>query len=374
MAYGILLKNTDTNQTVVDDTLIFNSVQRGNISTSQTYYFSTYGFNAPEIELNLPQTGNLLGSNGDNFSFIDFSLNQYDFYGVGVNASRPTVIELCKIHSYEIGVGQTVFSDDFTENKKYIQNFSAPNNIFVKQSDYPVGVQTSYFINALNFINPVSGVEKYLYVTFEGSNPKYFLATPGIVWQELPSLDFYHNTDFFVTLSDTSFDGSLLNLSVFKGIAPKKNNTILIKNNLNTTLSGVYAIERVTDYVYLSRGSLKFNFPGQSFESRIDLDRSDSLNYNSVVNYVPFSYGYAAECFTKSLPIVEYTSASVGVANQYPPLYRDEYDISKLRLKLGNQASINQNSDSFRVGVFVSTWCPDSKLIFGAEITINSVG
>ncbi len=374
MSYGILLKNANTNQTETEDSISFSAVQRGNISTSAVYYFSTFGFNAKEINLNVPETGSLLGDNGDNFSFIDFNLNQYDFYGVAANTTRPTVIEICKIHSYEIGVGQTVFSDDFTTNKKYIKNFNAPSNIFSKQADYPAGIQTSYFQNALNYINPASGVENFLYVTFDGQNPRYFLATPGVVWKEIPNIDFYQNTDYFLTINSTAFDGSKLELNSFSGVIPKRGNTILIKNNLNTELSGVYSIENITDYVYLSRGNLKFNFPGQSFESKVDLDKSNSLNYNSIINYIPFSYGYAAECFTKPLPLVEYTSSSKGTSGQYPPLFRDAYDFSALRLKLSSPSSINQVSDSFQLGVFVSTWCPDSKLILGAEISINSEG
>jgi len=147
MSYGVLLKNAN-NGFIVDDLLFYGS-QRASISTSDPFYFSLTGFNSSNLMfLNYTQSGNLISSNSTNtYSNINFDLNDNQFYGLCLNVSKPTIVELCEIQAFEIGVGNTVSSNNFVNDSKYILNLSNPGNIYVKTSTYPLGLQTSNFEN-----------------------------------------------------------------------------------------------------------------------------------------------------------------------------------------------------------------------------------
>lgn len=378
MSYGVLIKNANTNEALMADNLNFYPTQRGSISTSDTYYFSTINFNSRYMDLSFVQYGNLIGDSTSNpFSFMNFDLNSYNFYAVGINVTKPTVIELCKITSYEIGVGQTVYSSDFINNSKYLRNYSDPGNIYVKTSDYPTGFQTSYFGKALNYSYPTSGIQHFIYTSYEDSkNPKYFLAVPlnagatipnNFSWYEIPDDNFYHEINFYITIRSGTFNGSSLSLSSFKGIIPKSGNTILISYPANDIFSGLYTIKSITNSVNLSKGFLKFNYPGQTFHSKINLDTSTSTTYYEAVHFVPFEYGYAAECFTKNLSLTLYSCAEKNTPNYFPPLFHDKYNTSMMKLSLANKTNLTSKSDSFLLGIAVSNWFPDSKL-FGIAL------
>jgi hypothetical protein len=378
MSYGILLKNA-TNNFIVDD-LPFYACQRASISTSDPFYFALTGFNSSNsIALNYSQTGNLIGSTASNFSNVNFDLNENQFYGLCLNVSRPTVVELCQIEAFEVGVGQTVYTDSFTNDAKYIMNLSDPGNVYTKTSSYPLGVQTSDFGLGLNYLWPSASynLQNFTYVRYSDTNfTKYFLAVPqtqGAVipndfkWYELPSTKFFYSIDYSVTLSFV-FNGSSIPLANFNGIIPKIGEKILVNNSLNNDdLSGVYDVISITNYVNLAKSDISYNYPGQIFIVRVDIDFSDNLNYNPNTYYVPFEYGYPAICFTKPLMLRLYENIAQNDPSKYIPLYRDNFSFSSLILHLNNQTKFNKQSDTFILGIAVSNWYPDSKL-FGVGL------
>ena len=378
MSYGVLLKNAASNF-IVDD-LSFYSCQRASISTSDTFYFSLAGFNSSNsIALNYSQTGNLIGSTASNFSNINFDLNENKFYGLCLNVSRPTVIELCQIEAFEVGVGKTVFTDSFTNDAKYIMNLSDPGNVYTKTSSYPIGVQTSNFGLGLNYVWPSASysLQNFVYVKYSDTNfTKYFLAVPQIQgatipsnfeWYELPATQFFYDIDYSVTLSST-FNGSSIPLGNFNGIIPKSGEKLLINNSsTNDTLSGIYDVVSITNQINLSKSDISYNYPGQIFIVRVDIDFSNNLNYNPNTYYVPFEYGYPAVCFTKPLMLKLYENFAQNDSSKYVPLYRDNFDFSSLMLPLNNREKFNKQSDTFILGIAVSNWYPDSKL-FGVGL------
>jgi hypothetical protein len=378
MSYGVLLKNASNNY-IVDD-LSFYSCQRASISTSDAFYFSLAGFNSSStIALNYSQTGNLIGNTASNFSNINFNLNENKFYGLCLNVSRPTVIELCQIEAFEVGVGQTVFTDNFTNDSKYIMNLSDPGNIYIKTSNYPIGVQTNNFGLGLNYLWPSAAysLQNFTYVKYSDTNfTKYFLAVPqtqgatipnNFEWYELPSTQFFYNIDYSVTLSSV-FKGTSIPLGIFNGIIPKSGEKILINNSsTNDTLSGVYDIVSITNQINLAKSDISYNYPGQIFIVRVDIDFSNNLNYNPSTYYVPFEYGYPAVCFTKPLMLKLYENFAQSDPSKYVPLYRDNFDFSSLILPLNDREKFNKQSDTFILGIAVSNWYPDSKL-FGVGL------
>ncbi len=378
MSYGVLLKNASSNY-IVDD-LSFYSCQRASISTSDTFYFSLAGFNSSStIALNYSQTGNLIGNTASNFSNINFNLNENKFYGLCLNVSRPTVIELCQIEAFEVGVGQTVFTDSFTNDSKYIMNLSDPGNIYTKTSSYPIGVQTSNFGLGLNYLWPSASysLQNFTYVKYSDTNfTKYFLAVPQIQgatipdnfeWYELPTTQFFYEIDYNVTLS-SAFNGLSMPLGNFNGIIPKSGEKLLINNSsTNDNLSGVYDIVSITNQINLAKSDISYNYPGQIFIVRVDIDFSNNLNYNPNTYYVPFEYGYPAVCFTKPLMLKLYENFAQSDPSKYTPLYRDNFDFSSLILPLNDREKFNKQSDTFILGIAVSNWYPDSKL-FGVGL------
>jgi hypothetical protein len=379
MSYGVLLKNS-TNNSLVDD-LSFYSCQRASISTSDSLYFSLAGFSSlSSMSVNYSRSGSLIGSDSSsNFSNINFNLNENEFYGLCLNVSKPTVIELCQIEAYEIGAGQTVFTENFGNDSKYIMNLSDPGNVYTKTSEYPLGIQTNNFGLGLNYSWPLASysLQNFIYVKYEDTNfTKFFLAVPQVQgttipynfrWYELPSTQFFYNVDYSVS-TDSAYNGISLSLSVFNGIIPKPGEKMLINNSLfNDYLSGVYQIVSITNQINLSKSNLEYNYPGQIFTAKIDLDFSNSLNYNSNTYYVPFEYGYPSVCFTKPLTLALYSNVAQGDPLKYVPLYRDSVNFSSLLLPINDQTKFNKQSDTFILGVAVSNWYPDCKL-FGVGL------
>jgi hypothetical protein len=374
MSYGIYLKDNDTGRTYFDEPLIFYNTAREGISTSNGYYFNTISFTADKMSLSFDRFANLISSSSaSSFSNINFDMNANNFYGVGINVSEPTVVEICEIDGYEIGVANTVFSNDFSENSKILKNYSDPANIYKISSVSPIGLQTSIFSKAINttYLQPPGFPESYIYVKYDHQNiTKYFICIPissTFTWYELPDEKFYYTSTYYITNNTIGFTGTSLNLSYFNGIIPKINESILINNTtFNDTLSGLYVISKLKDKVYLKPSNLFYNHPGQIFHSKINLDISNSLTHYESYYYVPYSYGLPAEPFSKSLQLRIYSTA-VNSASNYIPMMKDSVSESKMILCLHEKDKLTRNSDIFKLGIAVSNWCEDS-LLFGVSL------
>jgi len=372
MSYGVLIKNANTNTTYQSDSLTFYPCQRGGISTSDPYYFTTINYTGPYMSVNIAQFSNLISLYSTNtFSYLNFNMNQLNFYGVCNNASKPNIIELCSIYAYETGIGQTVYSSVYGTNSKMIQNFSNPGNIYINSSS---GIQTNYFGNALNYARPTFSIQNFIYTKYIDTNvTKYFLAVPNSIaaqipgnftWYELPGENFFFNVDFYITVS--TFNGISLPLSSFQGIVPLKGQTILV-NFGSSLLSGVYSIQNITGQVNLGKSNITHNFPGQTFNITCNLDSSSTLTYIPACYFVSFDYGYPAETFSKNLILLQYTN-QIGInSSQYIPLYQDQYTYSSLILCLNTKGTFTKQSDTFNLGIAVSNWFPDS-LLFGVGV------
>jgi hypothetical protein len=382
MSYGVLLKNNNTNQSILDDNILFYPTARAGVSTSDPYYFETFNFTANSMTVNFSQFANLISlTNASNYSNINFDLNKQGFFCAGYNLSSPTLIEICAIDGYETGIGQTVFASSADVGSKILHNLSDPNNIYtITNSSF--GVQTSYFGNSLNFARSgvVSDVQNFLYAKYEHDNIiKYFLAIPRLVgakvntpsnfyWSEIPGETFNFNIEYYLTILTSGFDGSSIVLSSLKGILPKKGASILVNNiSFNDILSGVYTIYNITDKVYLTKNTVAFNFPGQTFNIKTDLDLSGTTTNFSSCYFVSYDYGYPAESFTKNLRLVKFSNLAQGYSTTYPAMYQDQYSSSSLVLNLNTKSSLVKQSDGFVLGVAVSNWFNDS-LLFGVGL------
>ena len=389
MSYGVILKNA--NNVIQDNVLNFYPTQRGGISTSDPYYFSLVGFNsASSITLSFSQSGSIISADPtSSYTNINFDLNDNNFYATVLNTTKPTVVQLCEIDSYEVGVGITAYKtgistirvpNPFPNNTKYIRNISDPNFIYNKTSAYPIGVVTSNFSNALNYTWPTVSpdLQNFVYTKFATNNiTKYFLAVPQIqgatipnnfLWYELPSTQFYFDVNYYITNLTASFNGTSLPLSSFKNIIPTPGQKILINNfNFSDTLSGLYTVDEITNNVNLVKSDLSFNYPGQIFSALINLDSSTNLNYVPVCYFVPYEYGYPAECFTKGLKLTQFTNPGQNSPSSYVPLYKDNYSSSIMSLNLNPVGKMFKESDRFVLGIAVSNWMPDSKL-FGIDL------
>lgn len=371
MSYGIVLKNSTTSSSYIDDVVQFYPTQRGGIATSDPHYFNLNFFTAQTMAVSFDEYGNLITQNpSSTFSNINFDLNQQNFYGVANNLSKPTIIKICDINGYETAVNQFIFSNNYFLNNKIIRNYSEPNHIYNLTNLSPIGFSTSYFSNLLNSTylqNSNFGYVSYS-DTYNNIN-KYFLAAPvgsNISWYELPVLQFYYTIDYYLTNYSSSFNGISVPLSIFNGIIPTKGQLILINNKLNDTISGVYSITEIQSYVLLTQGSLYYNYPSQVFICNTNLDTSSSTINNGVCYYVPYSYGAPGKPFTKNLQLTQF------IANNNPssfmPMYKDLYTQTDFILYLNPKGQLTKQSDIFQLGVAVSNWFENSYL-FG--VTIN---
>lgn len=374
MAYGLLLNNENTGSFVEGNRIQFYPTQRSGISTSDTFNFSLVNFTCSEMSVFFGQYGSILSTDATSpFNNINFDLNRFNFSGNAMNLSRPNIVLLCNIKSYESGIGKTVLASDFPVYSKYIRNFTDPNNIYVKTSDYPSGLSTSYFNQALSLLNPTTHVQNFVYVKYDDKNTeRTFLAIPSgsnIEWQELPSDKFYNDVDYYIENVDSAFNGNTLPLTYFKNIMPELGSTLLLNNaKFDDTLSGVYVITGIETEVQLNRANLQWNHSGQTFNVRVDINYSTKANFVSGCYFVPFEYGPASDTFSKDLLLRRFNPQSVDETSLYFPLYRDEYDQSSLILSLSRTALHTKQSDSFVLGLGVSNWFPDAKL-FG--VTLN---
>jgi len=366
MGYGLSLKRARDNS-LTNQNLIFYPTTRGGISTSDTYYFELINFQADDMKVSFDQFGNLLGSAVSPLSSsISLDLNRYYFYGQCVNTTKPTVVEICSIDAYEIGVANTTFGS-WDIGSKVIQNYSRPAYIFDVINKSPYGVQTSTFTLSLN--QTVLADDVFAYVKFSNKNIiKYFLATPSGTWLELPDEKFFYNVDYYITTS--SFNGTTISQSVFNGIYLSTGETILINNvAANDILSGVYVIKAISNYVYLTKSDIVYNYPGQIFTAGANLDTSNSLNKNGACYFVTYLYGTPAKCFTKALKLMNYI-AEASITDDMFYLQKDIYTKSSLLLSLNKISPFVKQSDVFALGVLSPTWCLDSTL-FGVTLNIE---
>lgn len=374
MAYGLLLNNENTGTFVEGNRIAFYSTQRSGISTSDTFHFSLVNFTCSEMSVFFGQYGSILSANITSpFNNINFDLNRFDFSGNVMNLSRPNIILLCDIKSYESGIGKTVMAGDFPLYSKYIRNYTDPNNVYIKTEDYPFGLSTSYFNQAFTKLNPAATVQNFVYVKYSDTNiERIFLATPNgsnIHWSELPTDKFYNEVDYYIENVASAFNGGTLPLSYFKDIMPEVGSTLLLNNaKFDDVLSGLYMVAGIEAEVQLNRANLQWNHPGQTFNARIDISYSTKTNFNPGCYFVPFEYGETSEAFSKNLLLRRFVSQGVGSTSLYFPLYRDDYDQSSLILNLSSQGLHTKQSDSFVLGLGVSNWFPDAKL-FG--VTLN---
>ena len=146
MSYGVILKNYDNGISFLDDTLVFNTGARGGFCTSDRFIFETINFTSERVYLSFEQFGNVISSlSTSSFSNINFDMNSYNFYGVGRNISQPTIMQICEIQGYEIGIANTVYSSEILKNQKIIKNFSSPGYIWEISSVNPIGFSTNSF-------------------------------------------------------------------------------------------------------------------------------------------------------------------------------------------------------------------------------------
>ena len=334
------------------------------------------------MTINFAQFANLISlTSASNYSNINFDLNKQNFYGIGYNLSSPTIIEVCAIDGYETGVGQTVFTSSAAIGSKILRNITDPNNIY-SITDSSFGMQTSYFGKSLNYARSgvISDVQNFLYTRYEYNNViKYFLAIPRLVgamvnvplnfyWSEIPGENFIFNIEYYITTLTSEFAGTSLSLSVFKGLIPKLGASILINNaSFNDILSGVYTILNITDKVYISKNTIAFNFPGQTFNIKTDVDLSTTTTNFGSCYFVSYDYGFPAEAFTKSLYLKKFNNLAQGYSTTYPAMYQDQYSNSSMILNLNTKGNLVKQSDGFLLGIAASNWFSDS-LLFGVGL------
>ena len=373
MSYGIILKNALDNTSILNDDLTYYPTTRNGYSTSDPIYFDTVGFSAKSMTLNFDQFAGITSAVVNYSSNIP--LNDYKAYICAKNLIKPTVVKICNIYGFETGLGATHYSSGIQIGNIIIKNFSDPDNLY---SITNAGINTSSAINSNSFIisSQYFGAGNFGYVS-DNENNIFLLAYPNMSsnasWIQIPEEQFYYYSNYFITLNDVNFNGKKLNLSNFNKIVPKVNETILISNSNNDTLSGVYSISMVSDYIYLKKNPILFNYAGQIFSCYINLDNSNNLSYNSCVYYVPYEYGSFANTFSKPLQLTQYTNALGANINTCPPLASNSYFTSELLLPLEKRSGLlNKSSDAFRVGVFVSNFAPDnSELITMMQYSIT---
>lgn len=361
MAYGLLLRNASDNS-FVNDLVYFNTIQRNGISTSNVLYFDAVNFITQEINVGIGEFGNLISSDG---AVTNFNLFDFGFGGSGHNNDKPTIVEICEIKGYEIGAGNTIFASTLVKGDKILQNYSQPNYLWEVSNVDPFVMISSNFSKALDTRYVKN--ENFAFVNYTSDNTSlHFLAVPGspFSWQELPSGEFYHPIDYYVSIISSGFDGTNISINYFRGLAPELNQTILINNKAyNDALSGVYVIQHVTNSVYLSKSNILFNYPSQVFISDANLDVNTEQN---ICHYVPFDYGTPGESFSKNLCLTPFSNGITSTA-QYMPLLKDSISQSKMILFLNTQYALKKKSDNFIVGIAVSNWFNDS-LIFGIDL------
>jgi hypothetical protein len=384
MSYGINLKNVSLNFDNTSDELVFYTAPRGGFSTSDNYCFTTIGFTTSEMAIfcnqfaDIKANGNVSLSNATQTTSID--LNKNNGFYCAKNFTQPTVVKLCDVVAYETGLGATVYKSlSPTVGQKVLLNYSNPNKIFsVSTTINPYDNLIEHFSSRV-LTNQFITDENFVYVKYSSTQNLFFLATSlsgNIGWQQIPSDKFYIKVDYYISQTDGDFTGTQINYFQFNRIVPQNGQTILINcSTLDDKLSGIYKIVSLSSVILIQQDrTITQNFPGQSFYAATNLDNSNNITKNNVAYYVPFSYGEPANCFTKNLQLKKFQNLNTGFSS-FIPLPQDNIDRAKFKLSLTPTGAIlTQNSDSFKLGVFVSNWCPDNGIIcseFSYEILEN---
>lgn len=370
MSYGVILKNAANNQSVDQNSLVFHTTQRSGIGTSDEYYLSVINFTTDRSSIYYNQLATLISPTQN---AVNFDANSLGFYGVFLNTKTTSVIKICDIDACETGIGATIYTSSYDPStSKEIKNYSSPNYIYN-------GIGTDYFSGVLGYLTNTSDDEIFAYVKFENTDGiKIFspLVNSGTTtWIEIPDEQFYFNIDYYLEINNGEFDGTSVDYSLFKNITPQNNASILINNKADDQLSGVYNVVNITNKVNLKRGQFVFNYPGQTFKSSIDLRSSSVTEYYISHFYVSSDYGAAAKAFTKDLNLKEWLGTSINDTSKYIPLYVDANHQSEGIINLNTLGRLTKQSDSFKLGVAVSNWFPDSTLLglgFNCEIKEGS--
>lgn len=374
MAYGISLKNTSSNISI-NSGLDFYPTSRSGISTSDSYFFETTNFKTNKLSIFFDRLGNILASSNDLPSYVNFDLNQNNFYGLIHNNTRPTVIKMCDIAGYENTSGMVYSSSGLAIGSLMIKNVTDPENIYTATSISPITLESNLFSKILN--NNYIQDENFVYVKYiDYDYSTQFLLMPtggGFTWEELPEENFSYNCDYYITNSDMSFDGTYLLFSDFNNIIPKQNQSVLIDYSLDDSMSGLYLIDRITNKVFLKKSDLIYNFPGQNFYCFTNLDLSNSsLNVPSCF-YVSYDYGTPGMVFSKSLCLKQFNNSLTNSSNYLPMFnynYQSNISYSQMVLNLTSASVLTKTSDEFTLGIAVSNWCQDC-LVYNIGLNLN---
>lgn len=375
MAYGFQLKKT-TDNTVLNDNLTFYAAARGGISTSDAYYFETINFNGNLIYLSMDNLADYLPSSNSYSANTNFDLINQNFIPKVRNLSKPTIVKICDIDSYETSSTNKVFiSSGLKLGSQILSNYSSPSTLQTVAALNTIQYATS----RLNTIVNSSYIQQDNFAYVKYSDPsknfyKYFLlsfSSGSADWIEIPDDSFYNYVDFYITIS-TPFQGTSLNIALFQNITIAKNQTILINCQTNDLLSGLYTIDNITSTVFLKKGNLFFNYIGQTFFCSTNIDLSSSANSVSCCYYVPYTYGNTSEVFSKSLKLTKFNNAITNASN-YLPLVCDAIDSnnnfissSTFLIPTNNTINLTKISDQFIIAMNVGPYLNDGTFFNGS--------
>jgi len=371
MSYGVILKNGITSASILSDEISYYPSTRNGYSTSDVVYFETIGFTDDKIYITFDQYGNLINTTANYPNGID--LNSLQSFASVKNLSNPTVVKLATIAGYETGLANTVYNSNIQNGNIVLSNFSNPS-VFYEITSITPSINTKISSSSFIINNQYFKSGNFGYVS-DGQGHLFLITFPNNssipTWIQLPEEKFYWYPNYYLTYSGI-FDGKKINLNLFNKIVPKATETILINCTSNDSNSGLYSIAIVSDYVYVKKTPLLFNYPGQIFSCKINLDTSSNMNYYPVVYYVPYEYGSYSNPFSKPLLLTLYNPSAYASPSYFCPVLSNSNITSSFILPLVQMRGLmNKTSDIFKVGVFVSNFVPDnSTLITMLQYTI----
>jgi hypothetical protein len=381
MAYGFQLRKA-TDNTAIDQNLTLYGSARNGISTSDPYYFETINFTGNLIYLSMDNLADYLPSSNLYSANTNFDLINQNFIPKVRNLSKPTIVKICDVDSYETSnTNKIIISSGLKVGSQILSNYSSPSTL---QTVIALNI-TQYATSKLNTIVNSNYIQQdnFAYVKYYDSLNnfyKYFLLSfnsGSANWIEIPDESFYNYVDFYITIS-TPFNGVSLNIALFQNITISRNQTILINCQTNDSLSGLYTIDNITSTVFLKKGNLFFNYIGQTFFCDTNIDFSSSTNRVSCCYYVPYTYGNTSEVFSKNLNLTKFIN-SISSASNYLPLICDSIDsnnsfISSSTFLIPTNKAINLSkfSDQFIIAMGVGTYLNDGTFFSGSfNIQIN---
>jgi len=374
MAYGFQLRKV-TDNTVIDGNLIFSTAARNGISTSDAYYFEAINFNSNLIYLSMDNLADYLPSSNSYSANMNFDLINQNFIPKVRNLSKPTIVKICDIDSYETSTTTKInISSGLKVGSQILSNYSSPSTLQTVTALNTIQYATS----KLNTIVDSNYIQQDNFAYVKYSDPvnnfnKYFLlsfASGAADWIEIPDDSFYNYVDFYITIS-TPFQGTSLDIALFQNITIARNQTILINCQTNDLLSGLYTIDYITSTVFLKKGNLFFNYIGQTFFCKTNIDLSSSINSVSCCYYVPYTYGNTSEVFSKGLKLTKFINSIASAAN-YLPLICDAIDSnnnfissSTFLIPTNNTINLTKISDQFIIAMNVGPYLNDGMFFNG---------